>query len=92
MEVDAENEVASVGVKTAVRLCAPAANEEVVVWATPPETATAAPIFVAPSLNCTVPAALDGVTVAFSVTVVPTVCGEDGVTVRAVVVDCATAG
>jgi hypothetical protein len=43
-------------------------------------------------LNWTVPDALDGVTVAFKVSVVPTVCGEDGVTESAVVVDWATAG
>ena len=49
-------------------------------------------MLVAPSLNCTVPAALDGVTVALSVTVVPAICGEAGVTASAVVVDCATAG
>ena len=74
------------GAKAAVSECVPTDSDEVVVWATPPETVTAEPIWVAPSKNLTVPAAADGVTVAFNVTTDPDVTGLAGVTARAVVV------
>ncbi len=75
-----------VGVNAAVSECVPTASVDVVVCATPPETVTAAPIWVAPSKNFTVPAAADGVIVAFNVTTEPDVTGPAGVTSRAVVV------
>ena len=54
--------------------------------ATPPDTVTAEPNGVVPSLNCTVPAADDGVTDAVNVTDVPAVVGLGGVAVTVVTV------
>jgi hypothetical protein len=64
-----------VGVNTAVNWCDPTVNVMVVCDALPLLTATAVPTLVAPSRNCTVPAAAVGVTAAFSVTVLPTTAG-----------------
>jgi hypothetical protein len=64
-----------VGVNTAVSWCEPAVNVVVVCDAVPLLMATALPMLVAPSLNCTVPAAAVGLTVAVSVTAVPTTAG-----------------
>jgi len=74
-----------VGVNCAVRLCEPRARAFVVICATPAVTVVEAPIGVDPSLNCTEPVAVDGATVALSVTVLPTTAGF-GVTVNPVVV------
>lgn len=71
---------------TAVSWCVPAANVEVVCEALPLRTITASPILALPSLNCTVPAAAAGVTVAFSVTAAPWTAGEAVDVLSAVVV------
>ena len=89
--VEAVNAVGSLGVKTAVIECDPAALNVVVVLALPALTFTAAPMFVEPSLNCTCPAAPDGDTVADSATLAP-VRAEVGDAVRLVVVAVAEAG
>ncbi len=60
----------SAGVKTAWKAWAPAVEIFLVVLATPPDTGTGAPRSVAPSRNCTEPAAA-GVTVAVNVAVPP---------------------
>ena len=70
---------------TAVNGCVPTANV-VFVDAIPLTSATALPILAVSSLNCTVPAAVDGVTVAVNVSGEPAVPGEAGVTVSVVVV------
>src|SRR5947209_18823455 len=61
------------GVNTAVNACDPTASAEVdvVVDAMPSETVTGAPRVVAPSMNCTVPEAVEGVTAAIRVTGAP---------------------
>ena len=84
-EVDAVNAVASVGAKAAVKLCGPTASELVDMLALPAATGTAAPSAVAPSRNCTVPAAA-GVTVAVSETDAPDTAEPAGATISAVVV------
>ena len=56
---------------TAVIDCGPADANEVVALAEPPESATAAPTFVDPSLNWTLPTAVDGETVAVRATLAP---------------------
>ena len=71
---------------TAVSECDPRANVEVVPDAVPLLTGTGAPRSVVASLNCTVPAAVDGVMVAVRVTRVPWATGETGDTASAVVV------
>jgi hypothetical protein len=70
---------------TAVNGCVPTANV-VFVDAVPLARGAAVPTLAAPSLNCTVPAAVDGVTVAVNVSGEPAVAGEAGVTVSVVVV------
>jgi len=92
LDVDPLNAAGLPGVKTALRLWVPTVSELVDVVATPPETVTGAPMFAAPSLNCTVPVAVEGATVAVRFTVVPTVWGLGGETVSVVVVFCAAAG
>lgn len=67
-DVDPLNFVASVGVKTAVSECVPVVNVDVIVNARPLMTVTGLPIFVSPSLNCTVPAAVRGRTIALRLT------------------------
>ena len=91
LDVDAVNAVASVGVKTAVRECEPSAST-VVTEADPVDRTCVAPTCVAPSMNFTVPAAPDGVTVAVSVSVDPWAAGDAGSTFRAVVVEVGPAG
>ncbi len=56
------------GPNTAVSRCDPPDNVDVVADAVPLETVTGIPRSVAPSLNCTLPAATDGVTDAVNVT------------------------
>src|SRR5882672_4026792 len=73
-------------VNTAVSECVPTVSAEVLVAAVPPETVTGLPRLLAPSLNCTEPAAEDGVTVAVSVTEVPAVTGLAGLAASAVLV------
>ena len=85
LEVDAVNAVASVGVKTAVSECDPSASTALTA-AEPDATVWVEPTWVAPSMNFTVPAAPDGVTVAVSVSVVPCAAGDVGVTPNDVVV------
>jgi hypothetical protein len=70
-EVDGRKAIASVGVNTAISRCDPAASIDVVCDALPLLTCTGAPTFMAPSLNCTVPAAGGWETVALNVTAVP---------------------
>ena len=53
---------------TAISECDPAAKEDVVPNAVPLLTITGLPRLVGPSLNCTVPIAVAGVTVAVSAT------------------------
>src|SRR5918998_1877304 len=69
----------SVGVNTAVNWCGPGANIDVEPDAVPLVlTVTGSPMLVVPSLNCTVPTAVDGVMVAVSITGVPWVTVEAG--------------
>ena len=89
--VEAVKAVGSVGVNTAVIECEPAAANDVVALAEPPDTVTAVPTFADPSLNCTEPTASDGVTVAARATLAPVVT-EGGVAVTAVVVVTAPGG
>ena len=83
--VDAVNALAFVGVNTAVIEWVPVELNEVVAPAVPPDTVTAEPIAVPPSLNCTVPAAVLGDTVADSETLAP-VTTDDGLADTVVVV------
>ena len=85
MLVDGLNAVESVGVNTAVIAWVAAGRVDVVNVAVPLVTGTALPNAVAPSMNCTVPAAV-GVTVAVNVTEVPAVTGLTGLAVTVVVV------
>lgn len=71
VEVEAANWVLSVGVKAAVSVCDPGVRVVVDVVAVPPLTATGALIGVAPSKNCTLPAAVVGVIVAVKPTLAP---------------------
>ena len=89
-DVDGPNEAELVGVNTAVIECVAAESALVLVAAVPPATVTGEPMLVAPSLNWTVPAALDGLMVAVNVTDVPVFCGLTGVAASVVVVACAT--
>lgn len=50
----------------------------VVIWAAPEVTVTGLPSGVEPSLNCTVPAAPGGVSVAVRVSTVPVTLGDVG--------------
>ena len=68
LDVELANALESVGVNFAVSECEPAVSVLFVIWAMPPATA-AVPSAVAPSKNCTDPAADEGDTVAFSVSV-----------------------
>jgi hypothetical protein len=65
-DVDELNIAGFVGMNTAVNWCAPTANEDVVPDAAPLLTITGLPRLVTPSLNCTVPVAAAGLTVASS--------------------------
>ena len=85
-DVDGLKAAGSIGVNTAVNWCDPAAKEDVVPDAVPLLTATGIPRFVTPSLNCTAPTAVAGVTVAVSVTGVPSATGEAGDVASAVLV------
>jgi len=60
-----------VGMKTAVRELAPSASAEVARVAVPELTATGFPMATPPSLKVTAPTAVEGVTVAVSVTLAP---------------------
>src|SRR5215470_2228786 len=73
-------------VKAAVSESTPTGRADVVSVAVPPETVTGEPTFVVPARNCTVPAAVAGVTVAVRVTGTPAVTGDGGETASAVVV------
>jgi hypothetical protein len=73
-------------VKAAVIESVPTGRAVVVVDAAPTDTATGLPMSVPPTANWTVPVAVDGVTVALSVTVVPKLCGLAGVGAFRVVV------
>jgi hypothetical protein len=84
--------VGSAGMKLATSECVPAASVVVVVLAVPPETATAEPRFVPLSVNCTVPAAVVGVTPAFRVIEAPEATVPLGVTESVVVVGGAEGG
>ena len=72
--------------KTALSTSTPAGSVLVAIVALPPLTATGLPMSVAPTLNCTLPVAADGVTVAVRVTAVPANWGETGVADKVVVV------
>jgi len=74
-------------VKTAVRLCDPTGREVVDVVAEPAVTLTAGPREAPSDWNWTLPAAVEGVTVAVRLTAVPTGSGLGGNAVSAVVVD-----
>ena len=70
-EVDEPKAAGSVGMNTAVSWCPPTANVEVVAEATPLLTIAGLPRLMVPSLNCTEPTAVAGLTAAISVTGVP---------------------
>lgn len=72
--------------KVAVSECDPAASDPTTVEALPEASATGVPNAVAPSLNCTLPTAFDGTTVADSETDCPTAVVALGPTASAVVV------
>lgn len=91
-DVDIVNFVASVGVNIALSECDPAVSDVVEKLAMPLATVTGLPMLVVPSLNWTVPTAVDGLTVAFSATEAPRVCVEAGVADNAVVVVVGGAG
>jgi hypothetical protein len=74
-----------VGVNTALSEWVPTGNV-VVIDAVPPVTVTGLPMGVAPSLNCTLPTADAGDTVAVNVSPVPAATGETGVTAKTVLV------
>ena len=74
-----------VGVNTAVSWCDPTANVDVV-DAVPLLTAVGSPILVDPSLNCTMPVAAAGVTVAVSVRGLPWASGEAADVLRTLLV------
>src|SRR5918997_2126211 len=75
------------GVNTAVKWCGPGANIDVDPDAVPLVlTGTGAPMLVVPSMNCTVPTAVDGVMVAVSITGVPWATMEAGDVVSTVLV------
>jgi hypothetical protein len=84
-DVDDSNTAGSVGVNTAVNLCDPTGNDEVVVDAAPLVTVAGTPMLESPFLNCTLPAAI-GETAALSVTEVPGSTGPAGDVVSVVVV------
>jgi len=86
VDVDPVKFAAVVGMNLAVNACVATVSALVVRDAVPAETAAAAPRFVAPSRNWTVPTAELGVTVAVSVVEVPRTTGLAGVTTSAVVV------
>src|SRR5947209_12785404 len=73
---------------TAVSSCDPVANidEEVVTTAVPSATVAGTPMSAVPSLNCTVPTNVDGVTAAISVTGAPCATVESGKVVSAALV------
>jgi hypothetical protein len=79
-------------VNTAVNWCAPTANVDVVPDAAPLLTITGFPRLAIPSLNCTVPVAVVGVTVANSDTGVPRRTGEAGYVISAAPVGVAPVG
>lgn len=85
-DVDAPKATGSEGVNTAVSWRDPTANCDMVPDAVPFLTTAGEPRSVVPSLNCTAPAAVAGVTAAFSVTMVPWATGETGDAVSVVVV------
>jgi hypothetical protein len=76
----------SAGVNTAVNWCCPTVRVDVVFGAVPLTTSTGSPMLADPSLNCTVPVATAGVTVAVSVRGVPCGTGEAEPVVSAVLV------
>jgi hypothetical protein len=75
-DVDGPYSFGFVGVNTAVNWCDPTDSVDVDVDAVPLLTATRSPMLVLPSLNCIVPVAADGLSVAVSVTVLPWVTGD----------------
>lgn len=78
-----------VGVKTATKAWEPSRNRDVDPAATPLVTGCGPPRGTVPSMNCTVPAAFAGVSIAFSVTRSPSAIAEAGVVVRVVLVSAA---
>jgi hypothetical protein len=85
-DVDGLNAAGLAGVNTAVSGCDPTVNVDVVPDAVPLVTITGLPRVVVPSLNCTVPAAVTGVTVAVSVRGTFGAMGESGDVASAVLV------
>jgi hypothetical protein len=85
-DVDELKTAGFVGINTAVSWWPPTANVDVDPVATPLLTTMGLPRLNVPSLNCTVPTAVAGITVAIRVTVVPWDTGEAGFVVSAVLV------
>jgi hypothetical protein len=85
-DVDELKTAGFVGINTAVSWWPPTANVDVDPVATPLLTTIGLPRLNVPSLNCTVPTTVAGVTVAIRVTVVPWDTGEAGFVVSAVLV------
>jgi hypothetical protein len=86
-DVDSWKAVESVGVNTPVTECEPEGRIVKGPTTTPPLTGTGLPRLVLPSLNCTVPTALNGATVAMGITKPPQPKGSGTwITARVVVV------
>src|SRR5262249_5555038 len=85
-EVDPMNDDPGVGKNPAVSECVPMASVVISV-AVPLDTGTGLPMLAVPSMNCTEPVAVDGITVAVNVSTVPATVGGAGVTVSAVLVN-----
>jgi hypothetical protein len=90
--VDPMNAVGSVGMKAAVIDSAPPELNEVVVVAIPDATGIGEPIGSAPFMNCTLPNASLGVTVAVNVTVTPVATADDDADTVVVVVTAPAGG
>ncbi len=86
-DVDGWKAVESVGVNTPVTECEPGGRIVKGPTTTPPNTGTGLPRLVSPSVNCTVPTALNGATVAMGITKPPQPKGSGTwITARVVVV------
>lgn len=85
-DVDGPKTAGLVGVNTAVSECDPTPNAVVVPDAVPLVTLTGLPRLAVPSLNCTVPTAVAGLTATVSVTWVPERTGEAGAVASAALV------
>ena len=77
-DVELPNALGVLDVKTAVIECVLTDRLDVVRVAAPPVTATELPSVMPPSMNCTDPGAVDGVTVAVNTTDVPDGTGPPG--------------